>query len=84
MSKSTDPADGRAQDYEALIKPGDAVETPDGALWVVSEVAGSELHLTSAWRGRDGVIYAGFYEPTRTVVPAEFVKKVADARRVRH
>ena len=33
--ESTSNQDGRAQEYAAMIKPGDAVETPDGSLWVV-------------------------------------------------
>lgn len=80
MSDST--GSERRKDYDELIKVGDAVETPDGALWVVEKAPGA-LSPISAYRGRDELVFVDKYEATRTVVPAELVTKVADARRVR-
>jgi len=69
--------------YQALIKPGDAVETPDGELWVVLGALPDELlQLVSAYRAQDGRIWADAYEPTRTVLAVGLVAKVADARQV--
>jgi hypothetical protein len=83
MDDSTARPGRKAEEYEALVKPGDAVETPDGELWVVTEVLLEQLALVSAYRGADGRICADVYEATRTVVPAELATKVADARQVR-
>lgn len=86
MSESTEHESERAEAYAALIKPGDAVETPDGELWVVTDVGFGEeprLELVSACRGADGRIYADAYDATRTSVPRELAVKVADARQVR-
>ena len=73
----------RPKQYAALVKCGDAVETPDGELWVVEALTADGLALASAYRGRDGEIVADRYEVTRTVVAAELVTKVADVRQVR-
>jgi hypothetical protein len=84
MADSTDrPGRKTEQDYQALIKPGDAVETPDGELWVVTEVLAEALALTSAYRDQEGRICADVYEATHTVVTADMAIKVADARQVR-
>ena len=79
------PPQGLGQEgaYAALIKPGDAVETPDGALWVVEHVGAEELTVLSAHRDGAGQICADTYEQTRTVIPTDFATKVADARQVR-
>jgi len=69
--------------YAAHIKVGDAVETPDGELWVVEGVGEDGLRLRSASRDSQGRICADAYEATSTVVPPRFATKVADARRVR-
>jgi hypothetical protein len=84
MTDSTNRPGRKA--YDELIKVGDAVETPDGELWVVTGVGyGDEpvLALASACRGSDERIYADAYEATQTALPAGHVTKVADARRVR-
>lgn len=83
MNDSTSPDPGQAESYAALVKPGDAIETPDGQLWVVEQVLAGELHLVSAYRDAAGRICADVYEATRTVVPVEMATKVADARQVR-
>jgi len=86
MSESTAGQDGRAQEYAAMIKPGDAVETPDGALWVVDGRAGpSRYALVSAYRGAvDGIVYRDREnDVVTTIVPAAHVTKIADARQVR-
>jgi signal peptidase I len=83
MDDSTAHPGRKAEVYRALIKPGDAIETPDGELWVVTEVLAEQLALVSAYRSADERICADVYEPTHTVVPAAMVTKVADARRVR-
>jgi hypothetical protein len=86
MSESTEHESERADVYAALIKPGDAVETPDGEPWVVTGVGFGEeprLELVSACRGADRRIYADAYDATHTSVPADVVTKVADARQVR-
>lgn len=86
MDNPTPTNPEKAEAYEALIKPGDAIETPDGALWVVDEVGFGDvplLALTSAFRSPAGQIYADTYDATHTSVPREFVTKVADARQVR-
>lgn len=83
MSDSTDSPTGR-EHYAGHIKVGDAVATPDDALWVVEEIDGEEYRLLSAYHSAKAAwIYADRYEPTRTIVPASFLTKVADARRVR-
>jgi len=85
-AESSNEANGRVDAYAAHIKTGDAVETPDGALWVVEAIASTEtpmLALTSAYRSPDGRIYADAYDATHTSVPRELVTKVADARQVR-
>jgi len=87
MPESSEHENGKTEEYERLIKPGDAVETPDGELWVVTsrglfgEVPG--LGLTSAYRGTEGRVYADPVEPIETNVPADMVTKIADARQVR-
>jgi len=73
----------REDEYAALIKPGDAVETPDGEIWVVETVTDRDLFVTSAYRDSAGQIYADAYEPTRTTIPTTLARKVADARQVR-
>ncbi len=83
MDNSTKRPGRKADEYAALVKPGDAVETPDGELWVVTEVLAGHLALTSAYRDAGGRICADVYEATHTVVPTELATKVADARRVR-
>ena len=86
MSKPTSPPPDPADAYAALIKLGDAVETPDDALWVVTDVGFGEapmLTLASAYRDAAGRIYADAYEVATTSVPRDLVTKVADARRVR-
>lgn len=87
VSESSDESDRRSG-YELLIKPGDAVETPDGEVWVVErwgaeENEFTELALLSASRDKDGTVYADHYDDVRTIVPLDYVTKVADARRVR-
>jgi hypothetical protein len=74
---------GRKNAYDALIKPGDAITTPDEALWVVEKIEGLDLGVISAYRDSTGQICADVYEPTRTVIPKELAYKVADARQVR-
>lgn len=71
------------EQYRSLIKPGDAVATPDDEVWVVTEVAGDELRVTAASRGDDGLVYVDPYEQVTTSVPTALVTKVADARQVR-
>lgn len=83
MQQSSDPGDGKAGAYAALVKPGDAVQTPDDALWVVEHVAAEELAVVSAYRDSAGQICADVYEPVRTTIPKELTSKVADARLVR-
>lgn len=83
MDDSTAKPGRKAEKYAALVKPGDAVETPDGELWVVAEVLLEQLALTSAYRDAGGRICADVYEATHTVVPAAMATKVADARQVR-
>lgn len=82
-STPTPPDHDREDEYAALIKPGDAVETPDGQIWVVEEVHESELALVSAYRVAVDLIYADVYEQTRTTIPRALAHKVADARQVR-
>ncbi len=82
MSESTNRPD-RKNAYEALIKPGDAVETPDGEIWIVEGAELDQLTLVSAYKDSDGVIYAERYETVHTSLPREHVTKIADARRVR-
>jgi hypothetical protein len=82
-STSPPPDEDRQDEYAALIKPGDAVETPDGALWVVALVADRNLEVTSAFTDSDGQICADVYEPTATTIPKQLARKVADARQVR-
>jgi hypothetical protein len=69
--------------YEALVKSGDAVATPDDAVWVVNEVAGEVLEVVAAERADDGLVYVDPYEQTVTSVPTALARKVADARSVR-
>jgi hypothetical protein len=83
MNDSTSPDPSQAESYAALVKPGDAIETPDGELWVVDKVLAGQLHLISAYRDAAGRICAEVYEATHTVVPTEKATKVADARQVR-
>ena len=73
----------REDEYAALIKPGDAVETPDGEIWVVEAVMPADLVLVSAYRDATGLVYADVYEQTRTTIPTALARKVADARQVR-
>lgn len=82
--ESSNQRDGRADAYEALIKRGDAVETPDGEVWVVEQVFGEALEVVSAHREQGDVIRVDLYhEATKTSLPRELVRKVADARQVR-
>jgi len=83
--ESTSSQDGRAREYAAMIKPGDAVETPDGAVWVVEYQTATGYALTSAYRGAsDGAVYRDREnEVVTTIVPAAHVTKIADARQVR-
>ena len=84
MSDNPTPDPGRNADtYAALIKPGDAVETPDGEIWVVASVLAEDLDVMSAYRDALGLVYADVYEPTRTTIPKQLARKVADARQVR-
>lgn len=86
MSDSSSRPGRKADIYQALIKVGDAVETPDGELWVVLDAGFGKrpvVSLTSAFRGGGGRIYADSYDAATTSVPRELVTKVADARRVR-
>lgn len=75
--------DDRERQYAELIKPGDAVATPDDELWVVERVAGDEIELIAAERRDDGLVYVDPYELARTSVPRALTRKVADARSVR-
>ena len=83
--ESTSGQDGRAQEYAQMIKPGDAVETPDGSLWVVECQTATGYALVSAYRGAtDGAVYRDREnEVVTTIVPAAHVTKVCDARQVR-
>jgi hypothetical protein len=83
VDESTNQPGRKAEDYSAHIKPGDAIETPDGELWVVNQVHEDVLLVVSAARGNDGRIYADAYDAVHTSVPREFAAKVADARQVR-
>ncbi len=71
-------------DYEAHIKTGDAVITPDGRLWVVDSKRGSRFDLVSATRESEDapVIEDDHLVATQTIVPKAMVTKVADARDV--
>ncbi|MDI9600112.1 MAG: hypothetical protein QM323_11585 [Acidobacteriota bacterium] len=82
MHAESIPPDRGAQ-YAALIKPGDAVTTPDDEVWVVLETFPGALRVIAAARGEDGFFYVDPYEQTETVLPRELVSKVADARKVR-
>lgn len=82
-STSPPPDEDRQDEYAALVKPGDAVETPDGALWVVTLVAESDLGVSSAFTDSAGQICVDIYEPTTTTIPKQLARKVADARQVR-
>jgi hypothetical protein len=71
-AESNNEANVRGDAYAALIKPGDAIETPDGALWVVDQVGFGDvpvLALTSAYRSPDGRICADACA-THTACPA--------------
>lgn len=81
MTDST-PPDPEEQ-YAALIKVGDAVETPDEAPWVVEAVRPGDLDVISAYRDAAGLVYADRYEATHTTIPTTLARKVADARLVR-
>ena len=85
MKDSTSPPQDhdREDEYAALVKPGDAVETPDGEIWVVAAVMPDDLVLVSAYRDATGLIYADVYEATHTTIPTALARKVADARSVR-
>ena len=83
MEDSTPTPPDNADAYAALIKPGDAVETPDGELWVVDVVGEKDLSVTSAYRDAEGLIYVDVYELTTTTIPTPLAHKVADARQVR-
>ena len=85
MKDSTSPPQDhdREDEYAALVKPGDAVETPDGELWVVDVVGEKDLSVTSAYRDAEGLIYVDVYELTTTTIPTPLAHKVADARQVR-
>ena len=67
--------------YEAHIKPGDAVITPDGALWVVDGKRGAKFDLVSATREDQSgpVVEDDHLTATQTAVPKAMVTKVADA-----
>ena len=78
----SEPPD-RSDEYAALIKPGDAIETPDGELWVVERVLDAVLTVISAHRDPDGLVYADVYEPATTQIPTTLAHKAADARQVR-
>lgn len=82
MHAESTPPDRGAQ-YAALIKPGDAVATPDDEVWVVLETFPAALRVIAAGRGADGLVYVDPYEQTDTTLPRELVVKVADARKVR-
>jgi hypothetical protein len=70
--------------YEAHIKVGDAVVTPDGELWVIDEMRRGKLALVSASRedAEAPVIEDDHLVATKTIVPKAMVTKVADARNV--
>jgi hypothetical protein len=78
---STPPDQG--EQYAALIKPGDAVATPDDAVWVVNAVDGASLDVVAAEHADDGLVYVDPYEQIVTSVPTALARKVADARFVR-
>ncbi len=71
-------------DYEAHIKTGDAVITPDGRLWVIDEMRRGKLALVSASRedAEAPVIEDDHLTATQTTVPKAMVTKVADATNV--
>lgn len=71
------------EQYAALIKPGDAIATPDDAVWVVTALAGESLEVVAAERAEDGLVYVDPYEQTVTSVLKALARKVADARSVR-
>jgi len=88
MRDDSTPPQGQEQEaaYAALIKVGDAVETPDGALWIVQQVKadGDILALASATRASEsGLVIADVIDVVRTQIPTELARKVADARQVR-
>lgn len=83
VEDSSDRPGRKADAYAALVKPGDAIETPDEALWVVEHVGSEELAVVSAHRDSSGQICAEAFEATRTTIPTVLARKVADARQVR-
>ena len=83
MAKSNkDPAEEKREAYAALVKPGDAVETPDGNVWVVRQSWLSVIEIASARRDEHGVIKPDMFGQAVTAVPVDFVTKIADAREV--
>ncbi len=82
MDDSTNRTPDKAEAYDQFVKPGDAVETPDGGLWVVTVVADDDLTVVSAGRDAAGQIRADAVDVVTTRLPSRFAAKVADARAV--
>jgi len=82
VDDSTNRSSDKAEAYDQFVKPGDAVETPDGGLWVVNDVAGDDLAVVSAYRDALGTVYADVYDVVTTRLPVKFTTKVVDARAV--
>lgn len=82
VDDSTNRSPDKAEAYDQFVKPGDAVETPDGGLWVVNDVAGDDLAVVSAHRDALGTVYADVYDAVATRLPIKFTTKVVDARAV--
>jgi len=82
VKESTNQPPGEAEAYERFVKLGDAVETPDGGLWVVNDVAGENLAVISASRDATGQICVDGLDAVTTRLPSRFATKVADARAV--
>ena len=73
----------KADKYAEFIEPSDTVETPDGEPRVVVDVLFDQLHVKSAYRDSYGRIYANACKATHTVLSADHVTKITDARQVR-
>jgi hypothetical protein len=71
-----------APDYQHLVKRGDAVETPDGNVWMVQVPTRDACQLVLAERDADGTIRVPMFNQVVTTVPVEYLTKVADATEV--
>ena len=73
----------KADEYAEFIKPSDAGQTLDDELRVLVDVLFDQLHVKSAYRDSYGQIYADACKATNTVLSADHVTKITDARQVR-